>query len=90
MSVWLKDWLVSDYKESQIGYNMFGLYNLPEGVFVCLFVLLFRAAPEACGSSQARSLIRTTALAYTTPIATQDLSPRRLQPTPHPTATTDP
>ena len=41
---------------------------------VCLFVCLFRAAPAACGGSQARGGIRAKLLAYTTAIAMPDPS----------------
>ena len=38
------------------------------------FFFLFTAAPEACGSSQARGQIEAAAEAYTTATATPDLS----------------
>ena len=44
-------------------------------LFVCLFVLLFRATPAAYGSSQARGRIGATTAGLPTATAMQDLNP---------------
>ena len=46
---------------SQFRFRCTTMVTRSVSIFVCCFILLFRATPTACGSSQARGRIRTTA-----------------------------